>query len=210
LDPRLDLFAWIRAHDMLDLRFLPYGTCQYHHTFMFVDLVSGIDAIEAERDSANRAAGSSNLSCCSAVVPPPATPWFLRDLSNQDFSILLRQHRQRLQQSKTRVQIDQLEDLFDDFKQLLRSVPQILQSVNDEKETETFDNAWAMFDNKFNPLKDFFGGLGTVFPGTATVESDFSLINWEKDEYQSWLTDLSLEGILHSKQYFDLQNIAIH
>jgi hypothetical protein len=31
LDPRLDLFAWIRAHDMLDLRFLPYGTCQYHH-----------------------------------------------------------------------------------------------------------------------------------------------------------------------------------
>jgi hypothetical protein len=33
LDPRLDLFAWIRAHDMLDLRFLPYGTCQYHHMF---------------------------------------------------------------------------------------------------------------------------------------------------------------------------------
>jgi hypothetical protein len=103
--------------------------------FMFVDLVCGIDAIEAERDSANRAAGSSNLS--STVVPPPAAPWFLRDLSNRDFSILLRQHRQRLQQSKTRVQIDQLEDLFDDlFKQLLRSVPQIFQAVNDEKETE--------------------------------------------------------------------------
>jgi hypothetical protein len=85
--------------------------------FMFVDLVCGIDAIEAERDSANRTAGSSNLSCCSTVVPPPATPWFLRDLSNRDFSILLHQHRQRLQQSKTRVQIDQLEDLFDDFKQ---------------------------------------------------------------------------------------------
>lgn len=68
-----------------------------------------------------------------------------------------------------------------------------------------------MFDSKFNPLKVFFGGLGTVFPGTATVESDFSLINWEKDEYRSWLTDLSLEGILlHSKQYFDLQNVAIH
>ena len=31
LDPRLDLCAWIRAHVMLDLRFLPYGTCQYHH-----------------------------------------------------------------------------------------------------------------------------------------------------------------------------------
>ena len=65
-----------------------------------------------------------------------------------------------------------------------------------------------MFDAKFDPLKDFFGGLGSVFPGTATVESDFSLINWEKDAYRSWLTDLSLEGILHSKQYFDLQNVV--
>jgi hypothetical protein len=37
--------------------------------FMFVDLVFGIDAIEAARDNANRAAGSSSLS--STFVPPP-------------------------------------------------------------------------------------------------------------------------------------------
>ena len=42
--------------------------------FMFVDLVCGIDAIEAERDSANNAAGGSSNSLCSTVVPPPATP----------------------------------------------------------------------------------------------------------------------------------------
>ena len=42
--------------------------------------------------------------------------------------------------------------------------------------------------------------LVAFFPGTATVESDFSLINWEMDEYGSWPTDLSLKGILHSKQ----------
>ncbi len=74
----------------------------------------------------------------------------------------------------------------------------------------TFYEAWAMFDTKFDALKDVFGGLETVFPGTATVKSDFSLINWEKDECRSWLTGLSLEGILHSKQYFDLQNVVIH
>ena len=96
-------------------------------------------------------------------VPPPATPWFLQDLSNRDFSILLRQHRQQLQQSNTRVQIEQLEGLFDDFKQLLHSVPQNFQAVHDEKETETFDKAWAMFDAKLNPLKDFLVGLELRF-----------------------------------------------
>ena len=32
------------------------------------------------------------------------------------------------------------------------------------------------------------------------MESDFSLIGLEKDEYQFHLMDLSLEGILHTKQ----------
>jgi len=73
----------------------------------------------------------------------------------------------------------------------------------------SFAEAWAPFDSKeFEPLKLFFGGLATIFPGTVTVESDFSLINWEKDVYRSSLTDFSLEGILHSKQYFELLGIA--
>ncbi len=40
------------------------------------------------------------------------------------------------------------------------------------------------------------------------MESDFSLISWEKDNYRASLTDVSLEGILHSKQYFELLGIA--
>jgi hypothetical protein len=70
----------------------------------------------------------------------------------------------------------------------------------------SFAEAWAPFSSskQFEPLKLFFGGLATIFPGTATVESYFSLINWEKDDYRSSLTDSLLEGILHSKQYFEL------
>ncbi len=106
--------------------------------FMFVDLVCGIDAIEAERDSANRAAGGdSSNSLSSTFVPPPATPWFLKYLSNRDFSMLMRQHQQRLQQSKSRLQIHQLEELFDDFKHSLHSVPQIKEAVNNKKEMGT-------------------------------------------------------------------------
>ena len=74
----------------------------------------------------------------------------------------------------------------------------------------SFAEAWAQFDNRFEPLKRFPGGLATVFPGTgATVESDFSLINWEKDDYLSQLIDLSfLEGILQSQQYIELLAIT--
>ncbi len=77
--------------------------------------------------------------------------------------------------------------------------------MNTEKKMGSFDEAWAMFDSKFDPFMYFFDWLETVFPGAATVESDFSLINREKDhEYRSWPTDLSLEGVLHStRQFFD-------
>ena len=67
-----------------------------------------------------------------------------------------------------------------------------------ENYSSSFSEAWAPFDEQFAPLKRFFGGLETVVPGTATVESDFSFINWDKDDYCSSLTDFSLEGILHS------------
>lgn len=56
---------------------------------------------------------------------------------------------------------------------------------------------------ELNELRDFCGGIATIFPNTASVESDFSILGWEKDEYRMSLTDLSLEGIMQCKQ-FDL------
>ena len=52
-------------------------------------------------------------------------------------------------------------------------------------------------------LRDFCGGIATIFANTATVESDFSVLGWEKDEYRMSLMDVSLEGIMQWKQ-FDL------
>ncbi len=58
-------------------------------------------------------------------------------------------------------------------------------------------------------LREFSGGLATVFPNTASVESDFSVLKWEKDEYRQSLTDLSLEGILHSKQWAVIEGLDL-
>ena len=53
--------------------------------------------------------------------------------------------------------------------------------------------------NQFNSLKLFCGGIATPFPGTLNVESNFSIVKWEKDGMQMNLSDFSLEGILHAK-----------
>ena len=166
---------------------------------IFVDLIKGVDSIQAERDASN---GSADF------LIPPSTPAQLQLMSNRDFSILLQQQRERLLHTWQSAEIDALEECFDDMKQLPAQDARVKAIVESEKQLGSFAEAWAPFDNRFEPLKRFFGGLATVFPGTATVESDFSLINWEKDDFRAQLTDLSLEGILHSKQYFELLAIA--
>lgn len=47
---------------------------------------------------------------------------------------------------------------------------------------------------------EFVGGLACLFPNTATVESDFSILKWEKDIHRSNITPISLQGILQCRQ----------
>ena len=52
--------------------------------------------------------------------------------------------------------------------------------------------------------------MDNLLPGTSTVESDFSIIGWEKDECWTQLSNLSLEGILHAKQFDEMQRMKQH
>ena len=55
---------------------------------------------------------------------------------------------------------------------------------------------------------DFCGGIATMFANTASVESDFSTLGWEMDDHRLSMTDLSLEGILHCKQFDVIEKLA--
>lgn len=68
-------------------------------------------------------------------------------------------------------------------------------------ESIDFHEAWSALESRFPKLCTFAGGFASVYPGTTRVESDFSVISWEKDEYRLSLMDLSLEGIMHCKQF---------
>jgi len=63
----------------------------------------------------------------------------------------------------------------------------------------SFAESWKPLGKEYDELKKFCGGIASVMPTTATVEGDFSLINWTKDPFSRKLTDFSLEAILHCK-----------
>ena len=71
----------------------------------------------------------------------------------------------------------------------------------------SFEEGWKLTQDRFCFLREFSGGFATAFPGTSTVESDFSIVKWEKDVGRVSLTDFSLEGILHAKQFKRMRSI---
>ena len=65
----------------------------------------------------------------------------------------------------------------------------------------SFNIAWAIVEGRFDILRDFCEGIVTVYANTTSVESDFSILDWEKDASRLSITDLSLEGIMQYKKY---------
>jgi len=100
---------------------------------------------------------------------------------------------------------DDLEVVQQHHRDLLsanRSKECLYDAITSSTDTLSFSDGWRCIGSgRFQYSKEFCGGLAYVFSSTATVESDFSIINYEKNSRRSALKDLSLEGILHSKQF---------
>jgi hypothetical protein len=45
----------------------------------------------------------------------------------------------------------------------------------------------------------------TLFLGTSTVESNFSILRWEKDVFRKSLSNFGLEGMLQAKQWMFIE-----
>jgi hypothetical protein len=80
--------------------------------------------------------------------------------------------------------------------------------IDSTKSTASFSEAWNVIGrDSFQNLAEFCGVIATLFPGTCTVESDFSTLRWEKDDFRKSLSDFGLEAVLQAKQYFTLEEI---
>jgi len=99
--------------------------------------------------------------------------------------------------------------IVDQHKKLLNAVskePRLQTALARHSEQTNFSDTWKTpsIKDRFPELMEFCGGLASAFPNTATVESDFSVLKWEKDLHRSNITPFSLEGILHCRQIHSL------
>jgi len=128
-------------------------------------------------------------------------PKELLGFARAHFGDLLVEQKLRLSESLTAGQIIDLERELKAFRNQIFVEEDFCETIVNMDDLISFDEAWSTIRKKYPLLCMFFGGLASVFPGTSTVESDFSNIGFEKDDYCAALTNFSLEGILQCKQF---------
>ena len=161
---------------------------------LVLDVMEGILEIQAERDSNNNPAGDL----------PPTLPHELVKIRGSAFGDILSIHMDQLNMDFVTIVESQHRQLVSAYQN-----ESALKLALDKCDHRTsFETGWGIVEGRFNALRDFCGGIATVFANTATVESDFSILGWEKDEYRMSLTDLSLEGIMQCKQFQLLSQLA--
>ena len=141
---------------------------------------------------------------------PPVLPHNLVTIRTNELCEIIRPHRARLEKAGwTAAQIDQIEEDHRELRRAVSSESQFKASLLECSDSRTsFMEGWALCRNRFDKLQLFTGGFASMFPSTATVESDFSVIGAEKNVYRESLTDFSLEGILHAKQFESLRSLS--
>jgi hypothetical protein len=154
---------------------------------VYVQAMYSIVTIVVERDARNRE---------KTDAAPPVLPLEIAGLSTIEFT-----NEERLRHSFSGTVVEEV--VSNEFEQLVRLISQdsnLKAALTKGSEDSDFGKAWRPLDNRFPYMLRFAAGLANVMLGTATVEVDFSTINYEKDDHRSALTRFSLEGILHSRQ----------
>jgi hypothetical protein len=165
-------------------------SCLKSTAILALELIDGISNI----CSATTSRGSRRL--------PPVVPRELANMRTHAFiSGVLEEQVARLLVTKDRQYVHEIESEHRAFLKAVQMEKDLRDGLREQSNKLDFSDAWAVCQKRFPKLQEFWGGLSTVFPGTATVESDFSIVNWEKSDYRSALSDLTSEVILHCKQF---------
>ena len=117
----------------------------------------------------------------------------------QFIDTVLNKHRDRLQASWTQEEIEDIEGEHRELIEMYENNKAVRDKLDNHNIKTPFNEAWDAVP-KCKQLRAFCGGLASVFPNTTAVESDFSILKWELDEYRSLLMHLSVEGVMQAKQ----------
>jgi hypothetical protein len=163
-------------------------------------LVAGLSLVRAERDSNNRPNSTS---------APPTMPAQLVGLRTSKFvTDVLDPHRSRLTGVWSAKEMEQIEEDHKALRNTYRDEAVFRHKIDAHDLATSFNAGWDDARGRFCRLRTFCGGLATAFANTSSVESDFSILKWEKDEFRSSMSQLSLEGIFQAKQFQTLTDLA--
>jgi hypothetical protein len=167
---------------------------------MFVEAASGVIRIVSERDECN--AETAEL--------PAFSPMQLVRITMRDLSEIILAQKVRLEDSFDQDKVASISGEFASLKRAYREEQNLREAMdNCDEASASFEKCWSLVLGLFPVLHEFCGGLASVFPNTTTVEAEFSILGWEKNVNRESLTDFSLEGILHSKQWPELKKLEI-
>jgi hypothetical protein len=174
------------------------GICCAFGTLL-VDLADGVCNISSERNGDILAAATSF---------PPILPKEFAMMMPSSFVQVVIRFRSRFEKAFGECYIDALEAEHRSLRDRYHRDPLLKDMLDSMKDTIGYNDAWVSLRSQLPKLCEFSSGLATINPGTTRVESDFSILGWEKDEYRPALMNFSLEGIMHAKQFMALQSIA--
>ncbi len=155
-------------------------------------MVDGLQ-IQAERDSNNNAR--------ELEAPLVMLVDFVKMRPGVFINKVVDQYRGHLAKHWSADLIDKAESEHRELLAVYARKPNVKATFDKHDEKTFFNEAWDYLKGCFMQLHQLCGGLVTMFPNTTSVESDFSIVKWEKNDSHSSLTSMSLAGIMHAKQF---------
>ena len=143
----------------------------------------------------------------AAAFPPVCMPKAIIDLGSRKFHELRVEQRERVIVNSSERIFEHVGVTYSQFRDKYNNNQAFQKAVDATENAKTFSEAWRGFYKEFRSLATFAIGLASIFPGTSAVESDFSVIGIEKDAHRKRLANLSLEGILQTKQRSELNKL---
>lgn len=162
-----------------------------------VDVLNGLSTIVAIR--AHRNSPMEDV--------PKTTPVQLATMPHRHFLALVDSLSVKLRVAWDEDDLEALENEHDLLTQRYSHDPAFKKELDAHAPNSSFKSMWSPLEHQFPFMCQLAGGLSCVFPNTSTVESDFSILNWEMDEFRESLSDISLAGILHCKQFEELSSL---
>jgi hypothetical protein len=139
----------------------------------------------------------------------PVYPAQLCQLRPRDFnSTVLDPHRTQLKKFWSPSEIEEVESDHRSLWKTYKDEASLRETIDAHENSLMFNDAWDSMKGRFPALRCFSSSLATSFPNTTSVESDFSILKWEKNPSRKSLTNLSLEGIFASKEHDQLKSIS--